>query len=756
MSSDPVTLPRSLRLEWWCVGLLATAVSLFLVLDRSSERIDLLIYDMVVSRQRQDPDPRILLVAVDQEALGEAGAWPWSRETHARLVRRLSEGRPSAIAYDVLFVESKPADAALASAIADTPIFLPLLFDAPGRDGRAFDIVPPPASLHIRSEHLGHVNLIVDRDGQVRRLRPYDGNANISWPHLMERTRSFVDGSQPSSEARRNPILIDYAGPPGHFPSISAAAILRREFPEELLQGRIILVGVTAPGLADTYPTPMNEAYGTMSGLEIQANFLNGLLAGRDIREAPTLARLLFVILPLWLLMLSFLWLRPRHAAAHTAFLASLVLGTSITALLRLGVWLPPASALLTLAILYPLWGWRRLTAVSHYMIDELEALRTEPDLLSRSYGGGALDPVSRQVQLLSHAVGQLRDIKRFISDSLDQLPDAIFVLTPHGAILLANAAGQALFEITAPLLPPHINSLLSKMLPDTAPSKAPESFSFPQLLERSPSGEPSSPEMLMPDGRCFALRTAPRVDGSGQQVGWILRMSDISAVWEARRERRDTLRFLSHDMRAPLMSVLALLATAKPEALAPSLAERLRRHTWRTLDLADGFLQLARAQSLRFQPMIVNLSDLLKDAIDQLWPQITEMRIKFDTNGDNRELLILGEASLLTRAFVNLIQNAIKYGGEGATVTCTLAIEFADNCPLATCTVSDNGPGVTPATMKNIFHSFERGTGAHGQGAGLGLTFVQAVARRHGGTVRCTSGRNKGTAFTLSLPLLP
>lgn len=755
MTSDPVSLPRSLRLEWWCVGLLATAVSIFLVLDRSSERIDLLIYDMIVSRQRQDPDPRILLVAVDQEALGEAGAWPWPRETHARLVRRLSEGRPSAIAYDILFIESKSDDAALSSAIAEAPLFLPLSFDAPGRDGRAFDIVPPPASLHVRSEHLGHVNLIVDRDGQVRRLRPYDGNASIIWPHLMERMRSFVDELHPSSESRKNPVLIDYAGPPGHFSSISAATVLRREVPEELLQGRIILVGVTAPGLADTYPTPMNEAYGTMSGLEIQANFLNGLLTGRDISEAPTSARLLFVMLPLWLLMLSFLWLRPRYAAAHTAFLASLVLGTSVTALLRFGVWLPPATPLLTLAIIYPLWGWRRLTAVSRYMIDELEALRTEPDFLPRSYDGGALDPVSRQVQLLSHAIDQLRDIKRFISDCLDQLPDAIFVVTPDGAILLANAAGHMLLASTAPLFPPHINSLLSKMRPETAPSKAMESFSFQLLLERSSSGEPNTHEMLIPDGRCFALRTAPRVDGNGHQIGWILRMSDISAAWEARRERRDTLRFLSHDMRAPLTSVLALLATAKPEALAPSLAERLRRHTWRTLDLADGFLQLARAQSLRFQPAIVNLSDLLKDAIDQLWPQITEKRIKLGTHGDDRELLILGEASMLTRAFVNLIQNAIKYGGEGATVTCALAIEVVDGRPLATCTVSDDGPGVSAAAMKNIFHSFERATEARDQGAGLGLTFVQAVARRHGGTIRCLSGRNKGAAFTISLPLM-
>ncbi len=747
---------RWLRMEWWLVGLLSTAIALFMVFDRTTERLDRLIYDSMVRWHQHAPDPRILLVTIDQRSLQEVGAWPWTRETHARLIGTLAQGRPKAIAYDILFVDSKPGDGDLASAMATVPVYLPLLFDVPGSNGRAFDSVLPVEPIRHAAAGFGHVNLISDGDGLVRRIRRYDGDARERWPHLMELVRRAVQPDRPGPTSDdTEPRLLSFAGPPGHFPSIDAATLLRGEFPPEILRDRIVLVGATAQGLGDRHPTALSAPDGVMPGLEVQANFLDQLLSGRSVLQAGPVPECLLALIPLWLLLIAFTRLQPRGVVAATLVLAVLVLTVSIGSLFLLHQWLSPAPALVMLALVYPLWGWRRLAAVSGYMIRELETLRAEPDVLAPSpTATGRMDPVSRQTLLLNEAIGQVRDMRRFVADSLDQLPDALFVVNEGGSVLLANAAGKALLAQAVPAAGSDIAALIALLQP------ADEAASDGNWPTRSPSawppaGEESRQEVLLPDGRCFDLRIAPRLAADGHRIGWIVRMTDVSFVWAARQQREETLRFLSHDMRTPLTSILALTGTAPAGDFQPDMRQRINGYARRTLELADGFIHLARAQMLRFRPEPINLSDLLKDAVDELWPQISARNIEATTIGEDQDLLVMGERSLLTRALINLIDNAIKYGGEGGHLTCSLSVQETEGHSLAVCAITDTGPGMPADLVDRLFERFQRDGRSHVGGAGLGLSFVQTVARRHGGAIRCDSKPGEGTTFTLILDLL-
>ena len=82
-----------LRLDWWLVALLSTALIVFLVHDRTAARIDNLIYDNLLRIGERAPAADILLVAIDNRSLREIGPWPWPRERHAELLRAVSKAR---------------------------------------------------------------------------------------------------------------------------------------------------------------------------------------------------------------------------------------------------------------------------------------------------------------------------------------------------------------------------------------------------------------------------------------------------------------------------------------------------------------------------------------------------------------------------------------------------------------------------------------------------------------------------------------
>src|SRR5690606_27346495 len=174
-------------------------------------------------------------------------------------------------------------------------------------------------------------------------------------------------------------------------------------------------------------------------------------------------------------------------------------------------------------------------------------------------------------------------------------------------------------------------------------------------------------------DRRHFDIQMAPRQDRDGARPGWIMRIRDDTEIWLARERREDMLRFLSHDMRAPQASILALLATADPDEISSELSQHISDQAHRTLGLAENFVQLARAETLTIRMELHDLAESLIEAVDTVWPQAQIHRIRIETEGEQDEWLIRGDRGLLTRALINLLDNAIKYSPEGSLIHCRL-----------------------------------------------------------------------------------
>lgn len=747
---------------------MSTAVVAFLAVERVTARPDNLIYDGLSKLAVRPPVDDIVIVAIDNRSVGALGRWPWPRIQHEALLRRLAEARPKAIAYDVLFVDpdrDPKVDGALAAAVrAAAPVFLPLTFDVPGENGAPFQTVLPVRPLREAAAGIGQVNIEFDPDGVVRRAFLAEGDGTRTWPHLMELLHaaarggpsrpyaSQVDQAAPSpiGLVRDKPMLIPFAGPPGHFRTISAVDVIRGETPAAFLRGKLVLVGSTADGLGDRYATPLSGGTEIMPGVELQANLLDALLADRVIRSVGPVWTALFSLAPLWLLLAGFLGLRPRANMLLGAGLVAVVLAATAALFLLGRIWAPPTAALAGLLIVYPLWSWRRLEASSAYMIQELHQFAQEPDLLSSLGAGGGGPPgdvIARQVDLMRSAIGRARDLRRFVNDTLQGLPDATLVTGLDEHVLIANREADQLFATLADGAP--VGRSLAELTSTFAPVE--------DDGERSPETTETDAdiEMTARDGRAFNVRRTAVQDAGSDRVGWIIRFTDVTALKAAGRQREEILQLLTHDMRSPQVSILALLDGAGEEAAPPKLAERIAGYARRTLALADNFVHLARAETEHYVLEPVDLGDLLLDAVDDLWPQSSARRIEVTTRGGDEERLVLADRSLLTRALINLVDNAIKYTEPGGFVRCGLDLDPAGDAVV--CTIADSGRGMSSEQLSHLFERFQRAPSAgqpHIDGVGLGLAFVHAVILRHGGAITCESRPGRGTTFTVTLPL--
>jgi len=746
-----------LKIEWWAILLVTSVIVIVLSFDRTLLRFDNLAYDQLIELRPLGASDQIMIVAIDEESLSRVGRWPWPRETHARLIEELAKAKPRAIGYDVLFTEpgAESGDARLGAAMAAAKnVYVPLSFVAPGQNGTPFDILYPIASVRNGAAGVGHVNLTFDPGGTVRRLALSFGAGPQHWRHLMEEARGGAHVRSPAAPEDEQK-LIPYAGAAGFWPTISAASVLAGEVPPEFLRDKFVLVGATAQALGDHHSVPIGNQ---MPGIEIQAHLLNGLITGQLGREAGIAGLLCLGLGPLWVLFLGYRllprWAAPLCVAAMTA----LVLLIAAAGFVFFNLWIPPAAALAGLGVSYPLWAWRQLASADAFMRSELKRFRAEPLVLpvgeSQRLSGDQFDST---IRMLGYAIANARELRHFVLDRLDQLPDATLVTDMTGHVVLSNAAAMRLFDSLgiSPDGRHDAVTLLTAFL--TEPRR--ESFMLFRDDEGRLDAEKADAEVVSADGRSFAVRLAPQTSSAGARVGWVIRILDISENKAAQRQRDDIVQLLTHDMRSPQASIIALLETAGANQIDEGIASRIRHYARRTLGLADGFVQLARAESLRYVTEEIDVYDMVIDSIDDLWPQIMAKNIKIETMGETEGLIVEGERSLLTRALTNVIGNAIKYSGPGTRISCTLMRRAGEKGgKVACCAIADEGPGLPLEHQETIFERFQRaplGIGRKVDGVGLGLSFVHTVMVRHNGDIRCVSEPGKGSTFTLLLPLI-
>lgn len=600
-------------------------------------RIDALVADRLLGWSGRAAPPDIVVIGIDDASLAALGRWPWPRTVHARLLDVLTAVKPRAVGLDLMLSEPDPqSDATLAAAMRrNGRVVLPLRM-APLQAGAPMVSLPVPP-LAAAAAGLGHLHLELDPDGVARSVFLREGIGNVLWDHFslallgVAGETNALPAPPASGEGapgwwrREQPYVIPYAGPPGHVRRLSYLDVLEGRVPAAALRGAIVLVGATAPGLMDAYPTPASGQDALMPGVEISAQALAALREGRQLREATSWQAALLTLGALALAAAALRFAPPRAAVGAMLALLPLTL-CAAWALLQAGVQWRPSAALLGLLLLYPLWSWQRLEAALAYLAREFERTREQLPLDQRHD-----EPAAR-------------------GDLLDRRMAALSAAAAHARAL--------------------------------------------------------------------------------------------------EQQRQEALHFLSHDLRAPLSATLALIELqGSAQDTAPLAAIEVQ--TRRALALAEGFVQLARAESAQgYRMELLDLRDVAVEAVDACWPQARAKAVELSSETPEPECLAWVDRSMLTRALVNLIDNALKHGGRAnARVQCRLlACEAGWRIEVA-----DAGPPLQPDVADGLFTRFRRGR-SDGNGTGLGLAFVQAVAQHHDGRAGWCAGA-PGNVFFIELP---
>lgn len=760
-----MTLRTRLIFEWLIIALLATAVVIAFQYYRTVERLDLLIYDFAMEWQGAEASGDILIVKIDEDSLAEIGGWPWTRDSYASALDNISKGGAAAIALDVLFTENAGTDEenqALADALArNGRTILPLQLQGPGLNGARFDKLKPIKPLEKAAAALGHVNLDADSDTVIRRINLCVETGGEKIPYLIVATLSKKTGKSTTELAGQDcetPKALPFI-PQSGFKTVSFAQVANGQIPAQFFADKMVLIGATAAGLGDQHRTPAVNGALT-PGIVVMANALEALIQRNFITEISFVSSLILSLVPLWILLIILWRARPRTVIIIAILLITAILLVSI-ALFQMQIWFPPVTALIAIALVYPLWGWRRLQATSDYMGRELNRMdagvATIPPIDNRR---APADIVTEQAERLAMAIRKLRDMRRFVTDTLEHLPDPMLVTDQHGNVVMNNLVAEQLLGNIGE------NMAIKELLAGVAHKEdfaALSSYLSNAMSDNSVDNEESEYHIFKSrNGRHFAVRCAPILSDQSENLGHILYFADITTIRIANQQREEVLQLLSHDMRGPQAAILALLdrveKTENKPTIEPEIADRIRLQAKRTLSLADNFVDMARMKAQKFEPEDVLFADLVAEAAEALWPQSSSRNININIEDESEAAFIAGERSSLSRAFINLFDNAVKYSPKSSTINVTMDKLELGKDRFVRCMIDDQGEGIDKNILPRLFGQFASthdGSDHGPSGIGLGLHYVKTVIERHAGDIQAENLKEGGARFIILLPAL-
>ena len=710
----------------WLALLLATALLVFVANEQGwAQRIDAKLLDETSAWRLSEPSDEILLVEIDDRSLAQIGNWPWDRTHHAKLLRSLSEVSTSTIVYDVLFFEptESESDKEFADAIAKAGNVV-LAHSFGPKDGTINEVAPllPLPIIRDAAKSIGHVAVFPDEDGVVRRFSMTIDAEQRTWPHIGLSALQTAKGDNVASPwVGEIPIIPMH--PIGSFQKISASDVISGTTPSSIFQDRIVLVGATAQGLGDRYSVSENAGR-IMPGVEIQANLLSALLQAEVIYSVPasgtqavTLLAIVVLFAALWKLPPALAW----RISLGTIFALILL---SAFLLIFFGFWLPVSSAIFGILLAYPVWGWRRLSAVSRFLATEANRLASTETVQDDQVEG--FDIVARQVAMLKSLVGETRDRLTFLSKVLAISPDPMLVFDSNKRLLMLNEKAEMLFGKEA----------------------SNKNLTFLDLcVDARASYDREKEELAFLDGTVFLVATSSDEDSPNDRI---FALRDVTKERASANERSVMLEFLSHDMRSPQVAIVGLATGTGLSLEERERFSRIEEQARRTLKLTDDFVQIARLENSGINPVETDIGALLYEAADRAYPAASRKAIKLQNDIPDAPEFCNVDPSAISRAIDNLIGNAIKFADVGTVVSTELKRSNENSIQIE---ISDEGPGLPQERLADPFARFGAHNSKAGPSAGLGLAYVKRVVDEHGGTISVHSEPESGTRFTLVIP---
>ncbi len=325
----------------------------------------------------------------------------------------------------------------------------------------------------------------------------------------------------------------------------------------------------------------------------------------------------------------------------------------------------------------------------------------------------------------------------------LQQVNDPILVIDEEDRLILANYAATPFLD----KIDPNGNPIGLKLADLT------NSQSLIEIIGHASTDEVLQGEVQLSDEKVFNTHIN-RITGVGRAIV----MQDISNLKEIDRAKTEVIEMVSHQVRSPLTAILLyiemLSRTGELNPRQTEFASQVGNSVQLITDTINDLLDLGKIESgldqLR-EP--VDIVKTLQYVHDKLRDRAEANQIELELKIDGGVLMVHGNPVRLRQAFINLVDNAIKYTPEQGQVLVSLQEEEGQ----IFIRVQDSGIGIALKDQPRIFDKFFRAEGVseHFEGTGLGLSIVRTIIEAHDGRIWVDSRAKKGTTFTVVLPAL-
>jgi two-component system phosphate regulon sensor histidine kinase PhoR len=393
-------------------------------------------------------------------------------------------------------------------------------------------------------------------------------------------------------------------------------------------------------------------------------------------------------------------------------------------------------------------WGSRRARALT------LAARRmADGDLGARARASGEdeLAELGRSLdqlaESLSRTLAELRAERDRLGGILDGMREGVLLLDREGRVALANPALRRMLALR--------DDIVGHWLFESV--RHPE---LKGLLDRARDrAEPASGEIELAAGQRLVVRAAPL---SHEPGGLLAVLFDVTNLRRLESMRRDFVANVSHELRTPVATVRSAAetllggATSDPDATREFL-QIIERNAARLQRLVEDLLDLARIESrqhrLELEP--IDLRDCVASVLASVGDRAAAKRIRLASGVAADAPPVLADRAALEQVLSNLLDNAVKYCPEGASVVVGAACEAGG----VRVSVADDGPGIDPTHLTRLFERFYRvdaGRSRELGGTGLGLAIVKHLVEAMAGTVGVESAPGSGSCFFFTLPRAP
>ena len=351
----------------------------------------------------------------------------------------------------------------------------------------------------------------------------------------------------------------------------------------------------------------------------------------------------------------------------------------------------------------------------------------------------------NRMAETLRQTIRDLSSERAKLATVVNTMADGVVVTDAQGDVVLTNQAAETMLRPRP--LGRHQTRLMD-LLRDH------ELQSLVESSKESASIRHSEVEMVGPYRLISAIATPLPINGAR---GTLLTLHDLTSTRQLDTTRREFVTNVSHELRSPIASLLALVETLENGALddrdtAVDFIGRIHDEANRMGAIVEELLELSRLESgqapLRLAPL--NLNVMVTDIIGEFRLRAERSGIELDTSLPDRLPQALADETTFRRALVNLVDNALKFTPVGGQVHMSIA-EEEDTIRVE---VRDTGEGIPREHLPHIFERFYKvDRSRRDKGTGLGLAIVKHTVEAHGGCVHAESEEGEGSVFSVSVP---